>query len=82
MEFPEDILMIIREYSKPLTRHDWRLGCYYNRRSYYILGGYMSFDHIIYTLFKVAFLNFLYYDELLIYNELMNNNYLKINLNI
>jgi hypothetical protein len=24
MEFPEDILKIIREYSKPMTRPDWR----------------------------------------------------------
>jgi len=24
MEFPEDIIAIIREFSKPLTRPDWR----------------------------------------------------------
>jgi len=26
MEFPEDILQIIREYSKPVTRSNWREG--------------------------------------------------------
>ena len=74
MELPDDVLMIIKEYSMPMTRLDWRLGCYYNRRPYFILGGYMSFDHIIHILFRVAFLNFLYYDELIIYEELRNNN--------
>jgi hypothetical protein len=74
MELPDDVLMIIKEYSKPITRPDWRLGCYYNRRTYYILGENMSFGHIIHIIFRVAFLNFLYYDELIIYNELMNNN--------
>ena len=24
MELPDDVLLIIREYSKPLTRPDWR----------------------------------------------------------
>jgi len=26
MEFPEDIANVIREFSKPMTRTDWRLG--------------------------------------------------------
>jgi len=71
MELPYDVLKIIKEYSQPLTRPDWRQGCHYNRRTYFVLGGYMSFDHVIYTLFKIAFLNFVHYNEILIYNELM-----------
>jgi len=71
MELPYDVLKIIKEYSQPLTRPDWRLGCYYNRRSYFILGGYMSFDHIIFTVFRIAYLHYAHYDEILIYNELM-----------
>ena len=32
MEFPDDILMHIKEYSKPMTRPDWRKGAAFNRR--------------------------------------------------
>lgn len=28
MEFPEEIQRLINEYAKPLTRPDWRDGCY------------------------------------------------------
>jgi hypothetical protein len=28
MEFPEDVLGVIREYSKPVCRLDWRRGSY------------------------------------------------------
>ena len=31
MEFPEDIIYIINQFSKPLTRPDWRKGSYLNR---------------------------------------------------
>jgi hypothetical protein len=31
MELPDDILMYIKEYSKPLTRPDWRKGAAFNR---------------------------------------------------
>jgi len=30
MELPDDILSLIREYSKPMTRSNWRDGCYVN----------------------------------------------------
>jgi len=33
MELPDDVLFIIREYSKPITKSNWRDGCYCN---YYI----------------------------------------------
>ena len=31
MELPDDILMHIKEYSKPMTRPDWRKGSAFNR---------------------------------------------------
>lgn len=31
MYLPDDVLDIIREYSKPLTRPDWRQGSYFKR---------------------------------------------------
>ena len=34
MEFPQDIQNIINEYAKPITRPDWRKGCYFSRYSH------------------------------------------------
>ena len=31
MNFPDDILMIIKEFSMPCSRPDWRQGCLINR---------------------------------------------------
>jgi len=31
MELPADVLMIIKEFSKPVTRVDWREGCFIKR---------------------------------------------------
>jgi hypothetical protein len=31
MELPEDIIYIINQYSKPITRPDWRQGCNFKR---------------------------------------------------
>ena len=81
MELPYDVLNIIKEFSNPITRPDWRLGCYYNRQSYFILGGYMSFDHIIYTLFKITYFNYEHYNDMLIFNHLMGADNLIINQN-
>jgi hypothetical protein len=33
MELPDDILNIIKEYSRPVTRSDWRKGAAFNRYS-------------------------------------------------
>ena len=33
MELPDDILNIIKEYSRPITRADWRKGAAFNRYS-------------------------------------------------
>jgi len=34
MELPIELQMIINEYAKPITRPDWRKGCYFNRQKY------------------------------------------------
>ncbi len=34
MELPIELQMIINEYAKPMTRPDWRKGCYFNRYIY------------------------------------------------
>jgi len=33
MELPDDILMLIKDYSRPMTRSDWRRGSAFNRYS-------------------------------------------------
>jgi len=32
MILPDEILAIIKEYSKPLTRPDWRQGCWFKQQ--------------------------------------------------
>ena len=80
MELPDDILKIIKEYSQPISRPDWRRGCYYNRRLYIIPSVdeddtdiEIKFNRVIHTVFRIAYLNFVNYDDILIYNTLMNN---------
>ena len=36
MEFPIEIQRLINEYAKPVTRPDWKKGCYFNRRPYFV----------------------------------------------
>ena len=31
MELPDDVLTLIKDFSKPITRGDWREGCFYKR---------------------------------------------------
>jgi len=31
MELPREIVLLIKEFSHPMTRPDWREGCYYKR---------------------------------------------------
>ena len=31
MELPDDILDIIKKYYQPISRPDWRQGCYFSR---------------------------------------------------
>jgi hypothetical protein len=81
MELADDILKIIKEYSQPISRPDWRRGCYYNRRIYIIpsvdeadIYIEIKFNRVIHTIFRIAYLNYVNYDDILIYNVLMNNN--------
>jgi hypothetical protein len=47
MELPDDVLKIIKEYSMPITRPDWRKGCYYNRYPYKVNNKYFTFKYIL-----------------------------------
>ncbi len=40
MQLPDDILVIIKEYSKSITRPDWRQGSYYKQN-------YSLFNYLI-----------------------------------
>ena len=53
MELPDDILKIIKEYSQPLTRPDWRKGCYFNRRPYRVNNKYYTFKFMLRLLYKI-----------------------------
>jgi len=52
MELPDDILNIIKEYSQPITRPDWRKGCYYNRRLYVLYELKYKFKFIVNLCFR------------------------------
>lgn len=47
MELPDDILKLIKEYSMPMTRPDWRKGCYCYRQILYYLKTHKKFKGII-----------------------------------
>lgn len=72
MELPHDVLMLIKEYAQPLTRPDWRKGCYYNRFHYkiYINYKFKYFVLLIYRKYRYNIMNL--YDSM-IYSELMMN---------
>jgi len=35
MELPTDVLMYIKEFSRPISRPDWRKGCAFNRGTHH-----------------------------------------------
>lgn len=53
MELPDDVLKIIKEYSQPISRPDWREGCFFNRRKYKILNKYYSFKYLLLLTHKI-----------------------------
>ena len=53
MELPDDILIIIKEYSMPITRPDWRKGCYFNRYPYRIHNKLYTFKYMLRLLYKI-----------------------------
>jgi hypothetical protein len=58
MELPYDVVKLIKEYSMPLSRPDWRLGCYLNRHIY----TYFNFTDMI-KLLAEDFSNIEDYDD-------------------
>ena len=53
MELPDDILMIIKEYSMPISRPDWRQGCYFNRHPFKINNKLYTFKYMLRLLYKI-----------------------------
>lgn len=53
MEIPDDILMIIKEYSMPISRPDWRQGCYFNRHPYKINNKLYTFKYMLRLIYKI-----------------------------
>jgi hypothetical protein len=53
MELPDDVLKIIKEYSMPITRPDWRKGCYYNRYPFKINNKLYTFNYMLRLVYKI-----------------------------
>jgi hypothetical protein len=53
MELPDDILKIIKEYSMPITRPDWRKGCYFNRYPFKINNKLYTFKYMLRLVYKI-----------------------------
>jgi hypothetical protein len=53
MELPDDILKIIKEYSMPITRPDWRKGCYFNRFPFKINNKLYTFKYMLRLVYKI-----------------------------
>ena len=65
MELPQELLILIKEFSKPITRPDWRRGCALERICVYSLRleilhqiqEKLNHIHIIYTYDHITILN-------------------------
>jgi hypothetical protein len=53
MELPDDILKIIKDYSMPITRPDWRKGCYFNRYPFKINNKLYTFKYMLRLVYKI-----------------------------
>ena len=53
MELPDDVLKIIKEYSMPITRSDWRKGCYFNRYPFNVNKKYYTFKFMLRLIYKI-----------------------------
>jgi len=71
MELPDDILNIIREYSKPLTRPDWREGCYYNRCIRDCLEYDLTLEEVVEIVVQVTRSPEFNYEYIMIYNTFL-----------
>lgn len=78
MELPEDVLMIIKEYAQPITRPDWRLGCYYNRFPYRIYNIKYKFKYFVLLIYRMYRYHILNLHDNMIYTELMFNTVLLV----
>jgi hypothetical protein len=63
MELPIELQMIIKEYSRPITRPDWREGCYCNRFTYECYDYDYPFKYVIHSVYKVEKTMYASYDD-------------------
>jgi len=78
MELPDDVLKIIKEYSQPITRPDWRKGCYYNRFPYRIHNIKYTFNYFVLLIYRMYRYNITNLYDNMIYTELMMNTVLLV----
>jgi hypothetical protein len=69
MELPDDVLNLIKEYAQPLTRPDWRKGCYFNRHIY--LDIYFTLKEVVDIVYTVKMSQNFNYEYIMLYNELL-----------
>lgn len=53
MELPDDVLKIIKDYSMPINRPDWRKGCYFNRYPFNINNTLFTFKYMLRLLYNI-----------------------------
>ena len=64
MEFPIEITRMITDYSKPLTRSDWREGCFLNRFKYKLCPNDECLRTVSFTK-ALDVMHYMYFDALL-----------------
>ena len=73
MELPDDVLRIIKEYSMPITRLDWRKGCYFNRYPYRIHDVEYTLKYMIRLIYRMYRYNITNLYDNMIFTELLMN---------
>jgi len=74
MELPDDILKIIKEYTQPITRPDWREGCYFNRHLDEHLDIHLTLEEVIDIVYVVNIITIsqnINYEYIMLYNEFL-----------
>jgi len=71
MELPDDILSIIKEYSQPISRPDWREGCYFNRHLDEHLDIHFTLEEVVDIVYTVTRTPNFNYEYIMLYNEFL-----------
>ena len=78
MELPDDVLNIIKEYAQPITRPDWRKGCFYNRQKYMCYNINYSFKYFVLLIYRMYRYNITNLYDNMLYTELVMNRIVRI----